>query len=80
MDDCIHLKACRRLQKVARVENKTFVARHCDERCSAYETEDGFIDNCNERYYTYSEVITCIHGAVKDAQSGYTDLLPEDYV
>lgn len=80
MDDCIHLKACRRLQKVARAENKTIVARHCDEQCTAYETEDEFIENCDERYFTYSEVKTCIRGAVKDAQSGNTDLLPEDYV
>lgn len=38
------------------------------------EDEDG------ETVYTRDEVMVIIHGVVRDAQSGYTDLLPEDYV
>ena len=33
-----------------------------------------------ERMYTREEVQRCINGAVRDAQCGYTDLIPEDYV
>ncbi len=35
MDDCIHLKACRRLQKIGRSKGHTF-GRNCTEDCSAY--------------------------------------------
>jgi hypothetical protein len=37
-------------------------------------------DDDGERVYTRDEVMTIIHGVVSDVKSGYTDLLPEDYV
>ena len=35
MADCIHLKACRRVQKIGRSKGHTF-ARNCNPECSAY--------------------------------------------
>ena len=35
MEDCIHLKACRRLQKIGRSKGHTF-GRNCTTDCSAY--------------------------------------------
>ena len=37
-------------------------------------------DEDEETVYTRDEVLSIIHGVVRDAQNGYTDLLPEDYV
>ena len=35
MDDCIHLKACRRVQKIGR-SHRLMVPRYCTSDCSAY--------------------------------------------
>ena len=35
MEDCIHLKACRRLQKIGKSKGHIF-ARSCNTECSAY--------------------------------------------
>ena len=35
MDDCIHLKACRRLQKIGKSKGHIFT-RSCNTECSAY--------------------------------------------
>ena len=45
------------------------------ENDASYKTEDS-----EEELYTRDEVMTIIHGVVRDVQCGYTDLLPEDYV
>ena len=39
MDDCVHLKACRRVQKIGR-SHRLLVPRYCDEECSAYVGAD----------------------------------------
>lgn len=39
-EDCVHLKACRRLSKIARAEVGYF-SRGCTEKCSAYYKDDG---------------------------------------
>lgn len=36
-EDCIHLKACRRLQKICRTKYDIKVGRSCNKDCSAYE-------------------------------------------
>ena len=36
MDDCIHLKACRRVQIIGRT-HRLLVPRYCTEDCTAYE-------------------------------------------
>ena len=44
------------------------------------EDEEDEEDEDGETVYTRDEVLRIIHGVVRDVQSGYTDLLPEDYV
>lgn len=77
-EDCIHLKACRRLQKIGRTKGHVF-GRGCTEECTAYETEEDFINNC-ENCYSYEDVQTAINGATRDALSGYTDSIVSDYL
>lgn len=44
-DDCIHLKACRRMCKIAQIYN-----RHCNaETCTAYESADKRRDDLIDR-------------------------------
>ena len=50
--DCIHLHACRRLSKSAEKYKKKF-PRHCGRTCTAYETEDDFLDE--HRQYPSSD-------------------------
>ena len=41
MEDCIHLKACRRVQKIGKSKGHTF-GRNCNAECSAYlSSNDG---------------------------------------
>ena len=39
MDDCIHLKACRRVQAIGR-KHRLMVPRYCTEECTAYCSMD----------------------------------------
>lgn len=39
MENCIHLKACRRLQKIGKSKGHTF-GRNCTEDCTAYVNGD----------------------------------------
>lgn len=43
MEDCIHLKACRRLQKIGKSYGFTF-PRGCKEKCTAYCSEKNVVD------------------------------------
>lgn len=69
MEDCVHLKACRRLVKIF----KTKECRGCNENCTAYEPE-------SEKRYSRSQVQYAINRAAEDAINGYTDNLVEDYI
>lgn len=75
-EKCIHLRACRRLCKIAKEYYKPIANRGCSPDCSAYEPED------NERKYSYEEVKRVMHGACRDGAYGYDeyDLLIEDYI
>lgn len=44
MDDCISLKACRRMQKIYNSKKP----RHCTEECSAYKNADDIISAAAE--------------------------------
>lgn len=75
MEDCIHLKACRRLCK--KVRAKYFgmqIARGCNSECSAYESRSD--------YYTYEQVKAVMHGACNDGRNGFDagDCLVSDYL
>lgn len=39
MEDCIHLKACRRIQAIGR-KHRLMVPRYCTEDCTAYVSGD----------------------------------------
>lgn len=75
MEDCIHLRACRRLQKIAKGKGFTF-ARGCTADCTAYEGD--YRDEDKE--YTRDDVQRAINGATRDALRGCTDNIVEDYV
>lgn len=77
MDDCLHLKACRRLQKIAKRRYGAYFGRACNKECTAYEKCSG------ERTYTEEEVRKIINGTVRDVEYGITDpydILPSDFV
>lgn len=42
MDDCIHIKACRRVQKIGKAHGHSF-GRSCNEDCTAYTSKDEVI-------------------------------------
>ncbi len=71
--DCIHLKACRRLQKLTKKNYGVQVARYCTPDCTAYETESG---------YSAEQMYKAIRGACRDGANGYDpyDLCIEDYL
>ena len=76
MSDCVHLKACRRLQVIAKNNGHPINARGCTKDCTAYESKND--------YYTKEEAETIMHGAFKDGYSRFScdpyDVLLEDYV
>ncbi len=39
MEDCIHLKACRRVQAIGK-RHRLLVPRYCTEECTAYVSEN----------------------------------------
>ena len=43
-DDCIHLKACRRICKFHNINNRGCRADYC----TAYESKDDFLDNIED--------------------------------
>ena len=80
MDDCIHLKACRRLQKMVLKKHGEHIARHCDTDCTAYQT---IVEIANEKgYYTDDQVYSVLRGACMDGKNGYYpgDLMISDYI
>ena len=60
MEDCIHLKACRRVQAIGR-KHRLMVPRYCTEECSAYRNADEVISNIREKLqFAFDEGV---HGA-----------------
>lgn len=64
MADCIHLKACRRMSKKARLNGSPF-GRGCDESCTAYVCGD------DEQYITIDEAIDYARSGESSIRSGY---------
>jgi hypothetical protein len=62
MNDCIHLKACRRLQ--AMEKHKT--PRYCTPKCSAYVSGD------TGNYITVDEAISYAREGASSIESGYS--------
>ena len=75
-EDCIHLKACRRICKYHKINN-----RGCTEDyCTAYQNIDDFMEEYD--LYTRSEIEKVMNGAVNDGNSGYHsgDIIISDYI
>lgn len=66
MDDCIHLKACRRIQAIGR-RYRLRVPRYCDEDCTAYISGD------SEGYITVEEALTYARSGASSIRSGYDE-------
>lgn len=57
MEDCMHLKACRRLCKIGKIHG-----RGCNEFCTAYEKK------CENKEYIIDECINALYSI----QEGYS--------
>lgn len=64
MEDCIHLKACRRIQAIGR-KYRLSVPRYCTEECSAYVCAN------SESYITVDEAINYARQGADGIRSGY---------
>ena len=64
-EDCIHLKACRRLQQIAR-RLRFQLPRYCTDECSAYVS--GESDDC---YITTSEALDYARSGADSILGGY---------
>ena len=73
VEDCIHLKACRRLTKISKCRN-----RGCNSSCGAYQS----LLNFKEENYLYDreQVTKVMIGACYDGSRGCTDNMIEDYI
>lgn len=76
MEDCVHLRACRRMQVIAKNNGHPIKARGCTKDCTAYDSR--------KEYYTEEEAKAIMYGAFKDGYSHFScdphDVLLEDYV
>lgn len=75
VDDCIHLKACRRLCKLKKIRN-----RGCNMNCSAYQNIDDFAQENVGQIYTEQDVYTVIHGMENEYGLSYGNDLISDYI
>lgn len=75
MDDCIHLRACRRCNLIAKQKGVPF-ARNCNEDCTAYQNIEDF--RKENMLFTYHNVQHAIIEAGKDVRYGGCD--PEDNI
>lgn len=64
MDDCIHLKACRRIQAIGR-KNRLMVPRYCTTDCTAYVSGKG------GNYISVSEAVNYARSGADSIRSGY---------
>lgn len=64
MSDCIHLKACRRVQAIGR-KHRLLVPRYCTEDCTAYRSKDEIIEVA-----TLEDVRDAVEWAVNEIKDG----------
>lgn len=78
MEDCIHLKACRRARKKARSIGIKggYLVLDCNETCTAYVCGEG------QRYVEVDEALRTARSAFSSIRSGYGDdsLISSDFV
>lgn len=66
MDDCIHLKACRRVQLIAKNKG-ILIPRLCDEDCTAYQSRDA-----QTQYISIDEAISYARDGAQSIENGYS--------
>ena len=64
MKDCVHLKACRRMAKKAKIEGHPFT-RGCNEACTAYVPGD------EGEYVTVETAVRYARSGASSIRSGY---------
>lgn len=64
MEDCIHLKACRRVQAIGK-SHRLLVPRYCTEKCSAYISGDTYM------YITTEDALRYALSGVEGIMDGY---------
>ena len=64
MEDCIHLKACRRIQAIGK-KHRLLVPRYCTEECTAY------ISGNSESYITVDEAVSYARQGADSIKNGY---------
>lgn len=65
MEDCIHLKACRRVQAIGR-KHRLIVPRYCTEDCTAYRSKDEIIEVA--KIEDVQEAVDWAVDSIKDGQ------------
>lgn len=65
MEDCIHLKACRRVQAIGR-KHRLLVPRYCTEDCTAYRSKDEIIEVAKIK--DVQEAVDWAVDSIKDGQ------------
>lgn len=65
MEDCIHLKACRRVQAIGR-KHRLIVPRYCTENCTAYRSKDEIIEVA--KIEDVQEAVDWAVDSIKDGQ------------
>lgn len=65
MEDCIHLKACRRVQAIGR-KHRLIVPRYCTEDCTAYRSKDEIIEVA--KIEDVQEAVDLAVDSIKDGQ------------
>ena len=65
MDDCIHLKACRRIQAIGK-KHRLLVPRYCTEDCTAYQSRE-----TETEYISISRAIEYARNGAESIRSGY---------
>lgn len=71
MEDCIHLKACRRIQKIGKGNGHSF-ARKCTEDCSAYVSGGNY-------YLSASEACDIARAQYDGRSDAYDVYIPHDF-
>lgn len=66
MPDCVHIKACRRMSKIAKSKGCQF-GRGCNESCSAYAPDDG------QKYVSIEVAVDYAKEGAESIRSGYSE-------
>lgn len=72
MEDCIHLKACRRIQRIG-MSHRLMVPRYCTEECTAYVSGE------TDGYLTAEEACRVARRQYDGPYDSYDAYCPDDF-